>query len=98
MGLTGMLSNMTEAKFAALKDPNLCPVLFALPGGFLTVMRRAEPLTADEFDSFFDSRGDRHFWHTEWKRCSFGRLDGRIVAVDYGEAYLGAGCSDLVAA
>jgi hypothetical protein len=96
MGLTGMLSNMTEAKFSTLKSPYLCPVRFSIPGGFLVVMDRAEPLSEEAFEALQEEGffGDK-FFHAEIKRCSFGWLKNVTVAVDYGEAYLSAGSQDL---
>jgi hypothetical protein len=86
--LCGMLANMQERTFwDAYHCQKLCPVVFALPGGFMTVMRRAMPLTKDEFRAF-----DAEHWKdtpyfvvpVENKLDSFGKLGGRIVAVDYG--------------
>lgn len=85
--LLGLLANMQEARFSAAGFPGLCPVLFAVPGGFLNVMRRAEPLSRHEFFlldvASWRLRGD-HEIPVEDKMDSFGVLDGRIVAVDYG--------------
>lgn len=50
--LHGLLSNMQEAMFAGTCDPRLCPVLFACPGGFFLVMRRARVMTRDEYMEF----------------------------------------------
>lgn len=86
--LYGLLANMQEARFwRETKWPELCPVVFAVRGGFLTVMRRAEPLGRVDFFHF-----DPEIWRerkdytvpVESKLDSFGVLDGRIVAVDYG--------------
>jgi hypothetical protein len=120
--LRGLLSNMQEREFAQEDWPELCPVRFSIPGGFLVVMPRARPLTSAEWASIdyraFVTRGDgyveenfdklAHGWQqgepgqplyslvggdaeppsglvpVEYKRDSFGVLDGRIVAVDYG--------------
>lgn len=85
--LHGLLANMQEAKFSKTGWPELCPVLFAFPGGFLIVMRRARPLTRSEFDSLDLERWIEKEAYTipaEPKMDSFGWLDGRLVAVDYG--------------
>lgn len=84
--LSGLLANMQERQFSRMSD-RLCPVLFHVPGGFLTVMRRAEPLTRDEYfgmdvGDFLD--GGDFVLPVEDKLCSFGKVGGRIVAVDYG--------------
>jgi hypothetical protein len=85
--LNGLLANMQERGFAVTGWPELCPVLFSLPGGWIVVMRRARPLTDEEWFEFdptgFVQRSD-YCVPAEEKRDSFGMLDGRVVAVDYG--------------
>lgn len=85
--LSGLLANMSEALWGKVRHGALCPVLAALPGGFLLVMRRARPLTDEEW-SDLDVEGlllDRNYeLPVEYKRSSFGVVDGRVVAVDYG--------------
>ena len=85
--LCGLLANMQERQFAAAGWPQLCPVVFSLPGGWLVVMRRAEMLSDAEWAAFnpeaFCETDDYHV-PAEFKQDSFGKLDGRIVAVDYG--------------
>lgn len=85
--LYGLLANMQEAKFSKTGWPELCPVSFALPGGFLVVMPRARVMSDDEFIAF-DVKAflDRPNYTVpaEAKSNSFGFLDGRIVAIDYG--------------
>lgn len=85
--LVGLIANMQEAEFGRLGWPELCPVRFSLPGGFLVVMPRARPLDrqawfALDYRRFFASRGQVAL--AEEKMDSFGIHDGRIVAVDYG--------------
>lgn len=93
MFLTGLLANMQEARFSKAKWPQLCPVLFACPGGWFTVMRRAEPLSREQFFALDYAewiKGGNDLPKGEWvipvenKLDSFGLLNGRIVAVDYG--------------
>lgn len=85
--LTGLLANMQEVEFSRVGWPELCPVVFRLPLGILSVMPRAEVLTDDEFLAF-DVKAfcytDNYVVPAEHKADSFGRLDGRIVAIDYG--------------
>lgn len=97
MGLRGLLCNLQERAIWTLGWPQLCPVLWAFPGGWLLVMRRARPLTEDEWQAL-DFEAFR--WHrkteikgermvegcvpVENKHDSFGIVDGRVVAVDYG--------------
>lgn len=85
--LHGLLANMQEARFSAAGWPELCPVVLAMRGGWVIVMRRAEPLPRKVFDELdverWRDRGDYKV-PVEDKLDSFGILDGRIVAVDYG--------------
>lgn len=99
--LRGLLANMQERDFSKTGWPELCPVLFAMWGGFISIMPRCTPLTDDQWNSFdFDGFAEPRDWHEERivkgkypeeryvpvenKRCSFGVLNDRIVAVDYG--------------
>ena len=59
--LSGLLANMQEREFARTGWPELCPVLFSLPGGWLVVMPRAEPLTDGEWE-LLDIMGTREKW------------------------------------
>ncbi|WP_376956426.1 hypothetical protein ABNQ39_00270 (plasmid) [Azospirillum sp. A26] len=85
--LWGLLGNMQERQFSRCGWDGLCPVIFALPGGFLNVMPRARPMTREEWFSFdpeqFTNRQD-YIIPAEHKMDSFGWLDGRVVAIDYG--------------
>lgn len=85
--LRGLLANLQEARFSRAGWPELCPVVFALWGGWLIVQRRARHFTEEEWDRFdaeaFCDRGD-YVVPAEAKSSSFGWLDGRAVAVDYG--------------
>ena len=85
--LNGLLANMQEREFARTGWPELCPVLFSLPGGWLVVMPRCAPLTCYEYNDLdtreFIERRDGVV-PVEEKPDSFGWLNGRIVAVDYG--------------
>ena len=92
--LYGLLSNMTEARFTSLADQfRLCPTVFSLPGGFLNVQLRCQPLTDEqwadvELSGGEDSEYGRSDWHgmtCDFKRDNFGTLDGRVVLLDFGE-------------
>lgn len=89
--LHGLLANMQEAQWGEMAahegDDHFCPVVWALPGGWLVVQRRARPLTYAEWmaldvDDFLE-RGT-YAIPAERKQDSFGILDGRVVAVDFG--------------
>ena len=93
----GMIDNMQERRANGLgpwgrRQDGICPLVFSLPGGLLNVMRRARPLTDAEWAGFDPAGHCRRqfpdgtvYWiSAEPKRDSFGVLDGRIVALDYG--------------
>lgn len=85
--LNGLLANMQEREFSRTGWPELCPVLFSLPGGWLVVMARCRPLDDAEWCYFEYELFTEHPDYTipvEPKQDSFGWLDGRVVAVDYG--------------
>jgi hypothetical protein len=85
--LTGLLANLQERQFAATGWPELCPIIFADPLGFLVIMPRCMPLRLDlwadfDVDSFRST--PTYFVPVENKYDSFGYLKGQIVAIDYG--------------
>lgn len=88
--LQGLLCNMQERAFSFMGSPRLCPVVFAAPGGWLVVMRRVRVMTEVEFMEFdiqewWDEVVESGFWPpVEKKSDSFGWLDGKVVAIDYG--------------
>lgn len=90
--LQGLLANMQERTFAKTGCLKLCPIPFSLPGGWLVVMRRARPLSDDQYrvlweelDSWLVDTGKRAMViPAEKKQDSFGWIDGILVAVDYG--------------
>lgn len=84
----GLLANMQESRFGKLAWHDLCPVLWAFPGGWFIVMPKARMLTREEYFAFdvdgFLEEGRFGPLPAEKKMNSFGHYDGRIVAVDYG--------------
>lgn len=86
MFLHGLICNMHEKMFSDTKWEQLCPIVFAVWGGWLVVMKRARPLTDEEWNSFDCETfvKEPNLIPVETKRCSFGVLNGKIVAVDYG--------------
>ncbi len=86
----GLIDNMQEARVNgrgrwATRATGVAPLVFALPGGLLGVMRRARPLTDTEWTAFDPIAHCReHGLSAEPKRDSYGVLDDRIVAIDYG--------------
>ena len=84
--LWGLIANMQEVDFNTLNDERLAKVIFHLPAGFLVVMKRAEPLKEfnKKFFAGFCSRHKGLELPTELKKDSFGYIDGKLVAIDYG--------------
>jgi len=85
--LCGLLANLQEASFSKTQWDELCPVILSVPLGLMVVMKRCIPLTREQFFSLdygkFVHKEDYQV-PVENKLDSFGILDGRIVAVDYG--------------
>lgn len=78
---------MQERTFGKMDWPELCPVIFGMPGGWFIVMRRAEPLTNQQYwlmdyDAFVNQPDYKVPVENKWD--SFGMIEGKIVAVDYG--------------
>jgi hypothetical protein len=84
----GMRSNRWEREMWRLWRikygwENLCPVLFADSFGLMVIMSRAAPVSWNEVQAenpdYYPSPTDEYS-----KPEDYGRLHGRIVAVDYG--------------
>ena len=95
--LHGLLANMQEKTLNVY--PEVCPIIFSFPGGFLNIAKRTRELTDLEFEQEILPKCERdtnyvnrvYFVNTddyclsvEGKASSFGWLDGRIVIIDYG--------------
>lgn len=92
--LSGMRCNRWEREMWCTWRPifgweNLCPITFADPVGLVVVMPRAtQPVTFDEVvaatpDYYPDIT-------SETKPADFGRVNSRILALDYGLPYADA--------
>lgn len=85
----GWLANLREREeWRLTKDPGLCPVLLSL-FGLVIVMRRCETVPPVEHDDVLAERAE--FVVRRGYECSaepyaksYGRLNGRVVAFDYG--------------
>jgi hypothetical protein len=79
---------VTGIDYSKFGWPELCPVVFHLPGGWLVVMPRAAPLSDEQIDGFdfgaYLMPDDGRAIPAEPKGDSFGIVNGRIVAIDYG--------------
>lgn len=88
--LRGLLCNMQEKAFSDCKMDKICPVRFYMPGGFFIIMPRASPISDQEWQNiktyfYRYSQTQNMCIPVECKRDSFGVLDGRVVALDYGD-------------
>jgi len=78
---------MQEKEFSSLGWPDLCPVVFSIPGGWLVIMPAAKELPEVVWEAIKKIGFPFHEKYTipvEIKRDSFGVLGGRVVAIDYG--------------
>jgi hypothetical protein len=81
--LHGLLANMQEVVWGRGYDDRLCPVVWWIPGGWMTVMQRVDHVLTNEneidYSVFQDGipSGDD-------KPDNYGMLNGRIVKIDYG--------------
>lgn len=85
----GLLANMQEHRFSQTKDSRLCPVVFYIRGGFMCVMPWVDELLEqrmpkDKYTNFVAADVYGLVVPAENKADSFGYLNGRLVAVDYG--------------
>ena len=84
--LHGLLSNMQEKEWSGV-DERLCPTYFSIPGGFLNIMPRVVEITYEDWidlDTEKYLKDQYMILPVDNKYCSFGYLDGKLVAVDYG--------------
>lgn len=66
----------------------LCPVVRPLLGGLLLVMRRAETgLCEQDISTVYRLRIRAARLHADDKCENYGRIDGRIVKLDYADCY-----------
>jgi len=78
--LHGLLANMQEAFWwSATHDSRLCPVRFSVPGGFLVIMERANPVENENIP-YEEYEG----LPLDPKPTNFGMLRGKLVLLDYG--------------
>ena len=79
------------AKTTDVRRSMLCPIIAALPYGLAIVMRRAAPLSEAEKDYLIETDGFPDWDYVppddtapfEYKASDWGRLEGRLVALDY---------------
>lgn len=85
--LLGLLANMQERQWSKTGWPELCPVVWSIPGGWIIIMKRARVMTNAEFNNFdsekWRDKGD-YMIPAEDKQNSFGWYQDKIVVIDYG--------------
>jgi hypothetical protein len=88
-GLTGMLGNRREHRFGRKGTSfiGLCPSFWCSPLGLFQIMRRADPISSEEWQRLRGGKARLIYKNMsgmiERKQSSFGLIDGELVAVDY---------------
>jgi hypothetical protein len=96
-GARGRCSNRYECglynRVSERRRAMLCPILWCDPLGLIVLLRTARPLSEKERDHLWATDGfPKWDWEPdsadnespfEWKPSDWGRLDGRLVALDY---------------
>jgi len=94
-GKRGRICNLYESalwkRTTKVRRQMLCPVLAMMPLGIVLLMPRAQPLTEQEKSSLIETDGFPDWDYVppdeghpfEYKASDWGRLDGRLVALDY---------------
>lgn len=89
--LRGLLANLQEQSFwKYCHYDELCPIIFSLPLGFMNVMYKADELNENDFqlvDLFLTNIRTKEYvipFESD-KLSSLGKLNGKIVIVDYGD-------------
>ena len=68
-----------------MKNELICPVIFYFPFGFLSVMPRCNPITEKEYSQLdFTLYDNIPCEKSAGKSDSYGWLNNKIVALDYG--------------
>lgn len=83
--LLGLLANHQEHQFSSMKGELICPVIFYLPFGFLSIMPRCRLITEKEYSQLDLTLYDNIPCEKSiGKYDSYGWLNNKIVALDYG--------------
>lgn len=81
--LRGWIGNRTEYMYTKYNIYSFTnPILFSFLFSLVVVQKRTELITREEFFSL--ERDDYPFGGFEWKLDSFGKIDNKIVVIDYG--------------
>ena len=83
MFLQGWLGNRNEYLWSRSRIFDyLCRVRISVFLSFIIIMDKAEELTQEEFATLKEK--DYEFKKIEWKKSSFGKINGEIKIIDYG--------------
>lgn len=86
--LKGLLANMSErdtwrynsGEYDDGKARLLCPVIWCSWGGWVLIMKRAEPMP-----EHYSYATNMAYFPGDDKPDNYGLLDGRVVKIDYGQ-------------
>lgn len=94
MFLRGILANIDENYWwkYSLNKSKLCPVKYISPLGLFLIMKRAEPLTLDEYNNL--NLDEFKNLPLDPKIINFGKINNNIVLIDYADSrYMCSDCS-----
>ena len=91
--LKGIIANIHEkqtwrwnsGKYETGKSHLLCPVVWASWGGWLLVMKKARPLSWEEYEKIDDLTSHTTHFPGDDTMSNYGYLDGKLVKLDYGD-------------
>ncbi len=90
--LKGIIGNINEyktwkynsGKLESGKSYLLCPVVWCSLGGWILVMKKAFPLTRDQWENTYIPEHKKHFPGDD-TMSNYGTFENRLVKIDYGE-------------
>lgn len=90
--LKGIIGNINENKtwkynsgaFEKGTSYLLCPVIWCSLGGWILIMKRAVPLTIDQWETTYIPEHKKHFPGDD-TLSNYGYLSGRLVKIDYAD-------------
>lgn len=90
--LRGILSNINEHRTWKWNSGNfnegrqilLCPVLWCSWGGWILIMKRAEPINREDWSRITDISSYKQHFGGDDTMSNYGWLDGVLVKLDYG--------------
>ena len=85
--IKGLLCNMNEHKTwtSHSRKDLLCPVRWIFPGGWLIIMVKCDPVSCEDYHNMDFSDFIYAELHEDMTPYNFGKLNGNIVKIDYGD-------------